>query len=111
MSEAHTATLSEKVSEQKNGIVLMTCLYGDGQAKGTDIYYMFVPKVVVPANGTSSYPVSILSSSVGFGYIGVKYLRVYNGKVTGHETNEKTGTTNGISWKNNAYVLYRIIGV
>ena len=111
MTETQTAQLSENVSVQKNGIVIIMCLYAGGQAKGTDLYYSFVPKAVVPTSYSSSVSCSMHCCTAGFGSIGTKYLHVHNSFIEGHDSNASTGTVSDIAFKNNAWVLYKVVGV
>ena len=111
MGDGTVITLSEKISEQKNGIVLATCLYENNQPTGKYIHYSFVPKNIVPNDGVSSANCTIINSTVNFALIGVKCLTVYDNKITGFASNTATGTNSGVTFKNNSWVLYRIIGV
>ena len=111
MTANHTINLSQKVSEQKNGIVLVWQAYVDGQPQFYDFNYTFVPKhhtLVFPGRGISCF----LSNSTGV-KIGTKYVYVHDDKIEGNNVNDD-GTTNrgsGITTTNNYWVLTYVIGV
>ena len=111
MTANHTINLSQKVSEQKNGIVLVWQAYVDGQPQFYDFNYTFVPKhhtLVFPGRGISCF----LSNSTGV-KIGTKYVYVHDDKIEGNNVNDD-GATNrgsGITTTNNYWVLTYVIGV
>lgn len=109
MTEGHTVTLAETVSKQLTGIVLVWSKYTDGAAQNTDFNTFFVPKQhVLNHNGKG---LSCIIASSGFGALACKYVYVFNDKITGNATNINTGTKNGITYANNAFVLRYVIGV
>ena len=111
MTASHTINLSQKVSEQKNGIVLVWQAYVDGQPQFYDFNYTFVPKhhtLVFPGRGISCF----LSNSTGV-KIGTKYVYVHDDRIEGNNVNDD-GATNrgsGITTTNNYWVLTYVIGV
>ena len=111
MTANHTINLSQKVSEQKNGIVLVWQAYVDGQPQFYDFNYTFVPKhhtLVFPGRGISCF----LSNSTGV-KIGTKYVYVHDDRIEGNNVNDD-GATNrgsGITTTNNYWVLTYVIGV
>ena len=109
MGANQTANLSEPVSAQSNGIVLIWSAYTDGTPQNHQWQYTFIPKyhvMAIPGQGVSCV---LLGSS--FTPIGSKYVYVYNSKIVGYENNRKAGSANGITYKNNAYVLRKVIGI
>jgi hypothetical protein len=109
MSANHTATLSESISSQPNGIVLVFSGY-EGGVSGGQISTFFVPKYVVSEHSGTSY-MFIMSYSASFYHIGCKCLYLNNTSIMGYETNSATGERNGITYENNYFVLKYVIGV
>ena len=113
MSEGQVATLSEPISAQPHGIMLVFSNY----TSSTDTNYgwqcFFVPKIVVAQNldGGSGHIFDL--SSRNFGNTGTKYLYVEDTQIRGHADNKATGTssTTGITYANNKFVLRYVIGV
>lgn len=111
MTAGHTATLSEAVSDQANGIVLLFSRYSDGTAQNYHFQPHYVPKSQVinhPGVGHSF----LLTSDGSFSIMACKYLYVNDTSIAGNAVNNTTGTgTSGIKYTNNAYVLRYVIGV
>lgn len=111
MSASNTINLSQKVSEQKTGIVLVWQAYSDGAPQPWDYNFTFIPKWQAMTN--SSRGVTCFLSNSHAGYIGTKYVYVFDNKITGHNENS-TGATkgnSGITTTNNHWVLTYVIGV
>lgn len=110
MNASQTMTLSEAVSAQPHGIVLVWSAYSSG-ALNHSWNYHFVPKNHVSAhNGTG---VSFLLVDGSGAAMGRKYVYISNTSVAGSDYNTSASTTSGsgITWKNNYYVLRYVIGV
>lgn len=108
MNASQTATLSEKISEQKNGIIMIFSLYLNGTAKDENFSNHFVSKKLIEkVNGAKT---SFFMANASFSYIGCKTLNIYDDKITGYDQNSSSGTVNGITYKNNNYVLRYVIG-
>lgn len=108
MTEGHTVTLGEKVSEQENGIVLVFCMYRDGKIHDADFVHCPVSKEFVrrhPGSGSSFLLVNSTFSRIGF-----KYLYIHDDKITGHANNGKIGTGCGVDFTNNHWVLRYVLG-
>lgn len=111
MNSGHTASLSEAISKQTNGIVLVWSYYQDGAAKDHSISTDFISK----------YEVSVLAGcprtcfmaiNSGLSSFGAKYVYVNDTSITGHATNVSSGTAqSGITFSNGNYVLRYVIGV
>lgn len=111
MSASNTINLSQKVSEQKTGIVLVWQAYSDGAPQPWDYNFTFIPKWQAMTN--SSRGVTCFLSNSHAGYIGTKYVYVFDNKITGHNENS-TGATkgnSGITTTNNHWVLTHVLGV
>ena len=111
MSAGHTVTLSKKVSEQVNGIVLVFSRYTEDEPKNYHFNSFFVPRDLVSAqlgNGHSF----IMTTGNNFDLIAMKYLYIHDDKIVGNENNITTGTgASGITYTNNAFVLRYVLGV
>ena len=108
MTAEHTANLSEAVSAQRHGIVLVFCAYNGIDDTNHSWQSFFVPKQLV-ALSTSGHTFTL--SQEKFSYTGTKYLYIYDTYITGHSDNSLTGTNNGITYANNKFVLRYVIGV
>lgn len=108
MTADHTANLSEAISAQPNGIVLVFCAYNGTDDTNDSWQSFFVPKQLV-ALSTAGHTFTL--SSGKFTYAGTKYLYINNTSITGHDDNNLTGTNNGITYANNKFVLRYVIGV
>lgn len=111
MTANHTVNLSQKVSEQKSGIVLVWQAYVDGQPQFYDFNYTFVPKhhtLVFPGRGVSCF----LTNSTG-AKVGTKYVYVHDDRIEGNNVNYDGATdrAGGIKTTNNYWVLTYVIGV
>lgn len=111
MNANHTINLSQKVSEQKNGIVLMWQAFVDGKPQSYDFNYTFVPKhhtLVFPGSGVTCW----LSNSSG-NIVATKYVYVHNDKIVGNNVNDDGATkrASGITTTNNYWVLAYVLGV
>lgn len=112
MSGNQTINLSQKVSEQKNGIVLMWQAYSDGKPQSYDFNYTFIPKhhtLVFPAGGVTCW----LANSSG-NTVATKYVYVYDDKIQGNDINALGSTTrtgSGIITNSQNWVLTYVLGV
>ena len=109
MNESQEAQLNDLISNQKNGIVLAWSGYSDNAPMDARWNYTFIPKAHVQFS--EGQGVGCVLSSAGFNQIANKYVYVYDDRITGYSANASSGTTNGIEWKNNAYVLRYVLGV
>lgn len=109
MNGNQTITLSDLVSNQASGIVLVFSTYASGAPIDANFTEFFIPKEMVaqkPGGGHSF----IMAKSL-FDAIATKYLYINDGSIAGHADNTATGSANGITYANNAYVLRYVIGV
>lgn len=109
MNGSQTANLSENISDQLNGIVLIFSAYNVGEGESdTSFCSHFIPKQIVS-----------LQSGRGFtffnpGYLfrpSMKYLYIYNDRISGNDINQQSGTSNGITYDNRYSCLRYVIGV
>lgn len=109
--------LSELVSEQPNGIVLVFSYYDPSldQVFNHSWNSFFVPKYLVgndeiTMDGEGGHTF-IMAINAALGAVGAKYLIINDGSIGGHASNTARGTASGITYKNNEYVLRYVIGV
>lgn len=111
MSGGNTINLSKKVSEQKNGIVLVWQAYSDGAPQPWDYNFTFIPKWQALTNPSRGVTCFLANSQAG--YIGTKYVYIFDNKITGHNENSSGATkgSSGITTTNNHWVLTHVLGV
>jgi hypothetical protein len=110
MTAGHTAELSEPVSQQDNGIVLVFSTYQNGAAIDANFNHFFVPKKFVEIMG--GFGSAFQMNTVNFNTIGTKYLYIHDDYISGNENNDLSGTaTSGITFNNAMYVLRYVLGV
>lgn len=111
MTSSQRATLSEPVSAQPNGIVLIFSAYESGASQDWDFNSFFIPKSQISKHSGSGHSF-ILGDHGTLNTIGGKYLYINNTSISGNDNNSKTGTSDsGIKYKNNYFVLRYVIGV
>ena len=111
MTSGHTATLSEAVSAQANGIVLVFSRYSSSTAQNYHFQTFFIPKSQVSKHPGTGH-CFMLTSDGTFALMAAKYLYINDTSVAGHANNNATGTgTSGIKYTNNGYVLRYVVGV
>ena len=110
MTSGHTATLSEAVSKQPNGIVLVFSEYIDGASSNTAFHTFFVPKRMVALHAGVGHCMQMTSSNLA--YVATKYLYISDTKIVGNDNNNLTGASNsGITRACNRFILRYVIGV
>ena len=112
MTEGHKITLSEKVSAQPSGIVLVFSRYANGAAADTNFSSHFISKALVAAKPGVGH-LLIMAASPTFEMMAAKYLYINDETIAGHASNSAAGTssTTGITYQNSAFVLRYVIGV
>lgn len=107
MDSNKTVTLSETISEQKNGIVLVFSGYSNGSPQNYNFTTYFVPKKLLSIVSRGGHFIPLGGTN---GITGFRYLYISNDKITGNDVNSRT-VTNGITYSNTGYVLRAVIGV
>lgn len=109
MSEAHEANLSEPISKQRNGIVLVWSAYTNGSPQNYDFVYHYVPKYHISIGANQGVDFWLSTPNI----VGQKYLYISDSKIKGYTTNDETRTAAGtnISMQNDYWVLRAVIGV
>lgn len=110
MKGDQTANLSEKITEQKNGIVLIWSHYDSG-TKNEGFTFFFIPKEYIKVTNSTGYGINCTMAHYRFNVIVNKYIYVHDDRIIGNDINNATGTTNGVTYANNRMVLRYVIGV
>lgn len=109
MTASHKITLSEPISQQPSGITLVFSRYDNGAALEHNYNSFFVPKFLIEEKpGVGS---AFRMNTVNFSMVATKYLYINNETITGNDSNDDTGTGNGVTYNNAAYVLRYVIGI
>lgn len=101
-----TLYLHPSVSQQPHGIVIEFVPYVNGAPVGYGVNHFFVPKMA--CDGRS---MSFVMAGSSFDMPCCKWIYVHDDKIIGNDVNYQTGTHNGVTYKNNAYVLRTVYGV
>ena len=110
MTAGQNATLSQLVSEQPTGIVLVFSRYSASTVQNYHYNHFFVHKAFVEAHpGVGSQ--FMLTTDGSFGVVGSKYLYISDDRIAGNANNEATGTASGITYNNAGFVLRYVLGV
>ena len=112
MTAGHTATLSQRISEQRSGVFVVFSPYMDAAIKNYDRNAFFVPKEVVTRHNGASMMFTSTASMPG-NIVANKCLSIYDDRLVGHEQNAYVGNVSGsnIYIQNNKFVLQYVIGV
>lgn len=110
MIDTQTITLSQKISEQPNGIVLVFSEYEGGEEKNYMFQHKFIPKYTVSAHSGVGHCIMLCNNTLNV--LAAKYLYIADDTIKGHANNNATGTaTSGVVYTNNRFVLRYVIGV
>lgn len=110
MKADQTANLSKPVGNQLSGIVLVWSAYVNGSSQNYDWFYQFVPKDHVIARNGQGVTTGLMVNARA-SYAGVKYVYVYNDRITGNASNVESVTGSGITLNNAHWILRYVIGV
>lgn len=117
MGGEHTITLSEPVSKQPNGIVLVFSRYVSETVYDYNFNTFFVPKTQIlnyaqNSNGKGAGHTFIMTTDAMFDFMAAKYLYLSNETISGHNNNRNIGVSgSGIKIDNAQFVLRYVIGV
>lgn len=100
MNSGQRADLSQKISEQKAGIVLIFSGYSDGSVKNYDHTTCFVPKTFLSFFSGGGIMIPMGGSQ---GVSGSKYIYIYDDHLEGNAAN--------VAGNNGKYVLSQVVGV
>lgn len=109
MHGEQTATLSEAITAQPHGIVLSWSWYNDSGAQDYSWVHVFVPKnhILMMDGAGTGVCCFALNTDANM----VKYVYVHDTKIVGHSSNGSSGTTGGVAYNNQYYVLRYVTGV
>ena len=111
MSASQTASLSEAISAQANGIVLVWSYYAEGASENVAFNMTFIPKEWVRTN--SGKGMSMLLSTATGSSFALKYVYVSDTNIVGNDNNvaDQHTTPSGIVTTPKSFVLRSVIGV
>lgn len=106
MTADQTATLSEKISDQPNGICLVWCHYDPSTNKVSygNTHTQFIPKWCTSGKSMAHCLIDPYRKVD-------KYFYVDNDKIRGNDVNAQAGTENGHAYDNRYQVLIAVLGV
>lgn len=111
MTASHVINLSEKVSQQPSGIVLVFSRYSGGEAQNYHWNEFFVSKEWVRRHPGTGHSFMMTNDGL-FSLMASKYLYIHDDKIGGNDVNSQSGTgTSGITYNNAGFVLRYVIGV
>lgn len=108
MTSNHTANLGEKISNQKTGVVLIFN-YFNGAVTTQSWHAFFIPKYAIEIG--NGMPWDFWMGQSNFSRVCGKGLYIYDDHITGADVNAQAGTSNGITYDNDTYVLRYVVGV
>ena len=114
LNASQSATFSETVSQQQNGVVLVFSRYATTGEQNYAYSCHFIPKLLVStAGGTTGVNMNLVMATTKFDYIAGKTITITNTGLTGHADNVATGKADlsGISYYNDKFALRYVIGV
>lgn len=110
MNANQTATLSENITAQPNGVVLVWTGYSNSQAQDYEFVEYYVPKRTVSLKGGVGHCIPLFTPA--FGNVACKYVYINNKSIVGNNLNGQTGTgTSAIKYTNTHWVLRYVFGV
>lgn len=110
MTSGHIVTLSEPVSSQAHGIVLVWSAYSSSTVRDYNWHFDYIPKEWAASYAGSGVCCTMSTSDLA--QFGTKYVYVDDNQIKGADNNSKTGTgTCGIKYTNNYWVLRYVYGV
>ena len=111
MNNEQTATLSEAITDQANGIVLIWSWYASGNSSDAEFNMTFIPKQFVTSFGGSG--MTCLMASGGLGSFAAKYIYINDTSLKGYTDNNATSgsTSSEIIRSPRSFVLRQVIGV
>lgn len=116
MKANQQCNLSEKISAQKNGVVLWFCVWNPDETShetGWFPYYVhksvFEVKKNAGVSNAAGFCVPIVTGG-SFGTIGTKYIYVYDDNIKGNDVNNESGTGSNVKYDNGHWALRAVVG-
>lgn len=111
MNSDQYATLTEPISSQLNGVLLIFSRYTDSTVHDYNFTTHFVSKAHVAAHPDCGHVFMMTTDGI-FDVFAAKYLYISDTGFRGHANNTKSGTgASGITYANSDFVLRYVIGV
>lgn len=111
MTAGHTATLSDLISNQPNGVVLVFSRYSSNAVQNYHFNSFFVSKYMVAQHPGCGHTFTMTTDGT-FSLFAAKYLYIHDGTIVGNDQNNVSGTgSSGIIYNNAGFVLRYVIGV
>lgn len=108
MTANHVVNMTESISEQKYGIILVWSIYANGAAQDYGWQFQFIPVWLVEAGYGGSVVNSIFYANPQTGNVVCKKtLYVDNNTITGHANNAGSGS----GYNNSFLVLRAVLGI
>lgn len=111
MNDTQTATLSEAISAQANGIALIWSYYTDGAADNSNFHSIFVPKHFVSVHNGKGLSMFLTNASLSIA--AGKYLYISDTSIKGYSNNDANAAAkdSGLTATPKNFVLRYVIGV
>lgn len=112
MNANQTANLSQSISAQAHGIVLVFSFYELTEETAADHSWTchFIPKQAVNLSNGGGFTF-FMGINAGFSSLGAKYLYISNTQIKGHTGNTSSGVNSNVGFNNAEYCLRYVIGV
>lgn len=111
MNSGQTINLSEAISEQPNGIVLVWCDYTGSAAQNAKFSWDYIPKAAVLLSLIGQGGSTFFNAGFRFSDLSAKYLYITDTTIRGSDYNSENGTQSGITYDNRNTVLRYVLGV
>lgn len=112
MTDSHTASLYDSITNQPTGIILVWSRYSNSTVRDYNYNTFFISKKQIELIGEGKGHTFILANDPTLGVFCSKYLYIYNNKIVGNSNNNSSGTgSSGITYDNSQFVLRYVIGV
>lgn len=109
MNASQTITLSEAISAQPSGIVLIWSYYSDGEERSYNFHMHFIPKYYVSAYSGNGVDLALANHTGNV--LSNKYVYVSDTQIKGHANNDVYVDGSDIDYNNALFVLRSVIGV
>lgn len=103
------ATLTEAVSAQQHGIILVFSEYVNGAAANYSYQSFFVSKKEVEHRANVSHCFPLFGAE--FAVTALKFLFIHDTKIVGDARNSTSGTKSGITYSGNRFVMRTVYGI
>lgn len=108
-TSGHSITLSEPISKQMHGIVLVFSAYHDGVVRDYDFVSCYVPKELIETLPSKGHTFTLMRTECYD--VATKFLYIDDTRIWGDDRNQTNSTGSNITFKNNRFVLRYVYGV